>query len=188
MSELDTQRQIGTLRDQLERLRKADSGTPSGTAFPTSPTTNYLFYRTDLGFLCYYDGTRWLTVHEYPYIVLPFQTFSVTNSLTDILIRTDYAPYVTRVVTATNVTAPNSGAAFWTVTIQGINTARSASNTIETWNTSGDTAGVETLRDNAPNTSATPTNRTYIRCIGQKTGAPGNMTISHTIYTKLIIT
>lgn len=33
----------------------------AGTSFPGSPTTNDFFYRTDLGLLCRYDGTRWLS-------------------------------------------------------------------------------------------------------------------------------
>lgn len=31
-----------------------------GTSFPASPSTNDLYYRTDLGMLFYYDGSRWL--------------------------------------------------------------------------------------------------------------------------------
>jgi len=165
-----------------------------GTAMPTvghdgaAVQAGARFWRTDLGLETYYDGTRWLTVNEYPYAVLPFQTFSVTNTFTDVIIRTDYAPYITRVVTGTNPAATNDGSNFWTVTIAGINSARVSSTTIDTFDTHLDTAGAEALRDNAPSSSATPTNRTYLRCIGAKTGAPGNMTISHTIYTRLIIT
>lgn len=33
----------------------------SGSSFPGSPATNSLFYRTDLGQIFYYDGTRWLS-------------------------------------------------------------------------------------------------------------------------------
>lgn len=189
MSDISTQKQILNISQQLERLRKADAGIPSGTSFPVSPPTDMLFYRTDLDFQCFFDGTRWLTVAEYPYVILPFQTFSAASTFTDVLIRTDFAPYVTRVVTATAVTAPNSAVSNWLITIQGINTARAAGSTIETFDTSLDTAGVQTLRDNVP-ASSVPTNRTYLRCIGQKngaTGTPGNMTISHTIYTRLIV-
>jgi hypothetical protein len=186
---LSMQRQIQELQDSLERLRKADAGAASGTAFPGSPPTNLVFYRSDLGLLCYYDGTRWLTVHEYYVPIILRQTFTLTNSLVEQVIRTDYAPYFTRSVTLTNVAAPNSGAAYWTFTSAGINTARSASTTIETWNTSGDTAAVETLRDNAPNTSATIANRTLIRGVVQITaGAPGAITIAHALYFRLIIT
>jgi hypothetical protein len=33
---------------------------PRGTKFPSSPATGDLFYRTDLGVLCEWDGARWL--------------------------------------------------------------------------------------------------------------------------------
>ncbi len=186
---LQVQRQIQDLQDGHERLRKADVGTSSGTTLPTSPTTGFVFFRTDLGMFCYYDGTRWLTTHEYYVPVIPRQAFTLTNSLIEVVIRTDYAPYITRTVTLTNVAAPNTGANYWTVTSQGINTARSASSNIETFNTSADTAAVETLRDNVPGTSQTPTNRTLLRLIVQITaGAPGAITIAHALYFRLIIT
>jgi hypothetical protein len=185
MSDVLAQRDLTRRLEQTQVIERAR--TNYGPTKPTSPATNVPFFDTTAGFWVYYDGARWLTVAEYPYVVLPWQTFSVSNTFTDILIRTDYAPAITRVVTATNVTAPNSGVAFWNVVIAGINTARSASTTIEIFDTHLDTAGVETLRDNVPNSSTLPTQRTYIRCVATKTGAPGNMTIAHTIYIKLII-
>lgn len=39
--------------------------TASGTAFPTSPLTNDLFYRTDLGGGYFWNGTRWLSTTLY---------------------------------------------------------------------------------------------------------------------------
>lgn len=33
-----------------------------GTSFPGSPTTNQRYFRTDLGFEYYWNGTRWLTI------------------------------------------------------------------------------------------------------------------------------
>lgn len=45
-------------------LTSTGSSTPiaSGTAFPGSPATNDLFFRTDYGLLFYYNGTRWLSL------------------------------------------------------------------------------------------------------------------------------
>lgn len=55
------QRQALHAADALERV-----GLPArGATFPTSPRLYDLFFRTDRGILYYYDGTRWLTVHEY---------------------------------------------------------------------------------------------------------------------------
>lgn len=43
----------------------SQTGLPTGTSFPGSPSTNDLFYRTDLSLLCFYDGTRWLSLNQY---------------------------------------------------------------------------------------------------------------------------
>lgn len=40
----------------------SSSGVPAGSAFPGSPATNDLYYRTDLSLLFFYNGTRWMTV------------------------------------------------------------------------------------------------------------------------------
>jgi hypothetical protein len=41
------------------------SGYAEGTSFPGSPANNDKYFRTDRDLLYFYDGTRWLTVHEY---------------------------------------------------------------------------------------------------------------------------
>lgn len=41
------------------------AGYGRGTSFPASPVTGMRWERTDLNLLCYYDGTRWLTVQQY---------------------------------------------------------------------------------------------------------------------------
>lgn len=40
-------------------------GVTAGTSFPGSPATNDLYHRTDLGFIFYYDGTRWLSLQMF---------------------------------------------------------------------------------------------------------------------------
>lgn len=47
------------------RVLAAEPSIGEGTAFPTGPSTNQRFYRTDLGGWYYYDGTRWLSVTLY---------------------------------------------------------------------------------------------------------------------------
>jgi hypothetical protein len=46
---LSIQRQIQGLQFDIERIRKADTGLSAGAAFPSTPGTNLLFYRSDLG-------------------------------------------------------------------------------------------------------------------------------------------
>lgn len=71
---------LSRLEDNVNRLmaQQTDFAT-SGSAFPTDNLfTGREFFRTDLGLLAYYNGTRWLTVSEYttPYI---FNTAAPTN-------------------------------------------------------------------------------------------------------------
>jgi hypothetical protein len=182
---------IGLGFHQFDGTRDLSRGTsfPASADIPGGLLAGDRFWRTDLDFACFYDGARWLTMHEYYVPIVLRQAVAVTNTLFEKVIRTDFAPYITRTITLTNVAAPNTGANYWTVTIQGINTARSAGSTIETFNTSLDTAAVETLRDNVPGTSQTPTNRTLLRVIVQITvGAPGAITIAQSLYFRLIVT
>src|SRR3954468_23326881 len=118
-----TQRQIQALQDGHERLRKADVGTASGTTFPTSPTTSFVFFRTDLGWACYYDGTRWLTTFTTPISLLPNRSTVAANTIWDTKVRNDYAVYVEYIALASSVAATNNGTNFWTITIQGVNLA-----------------------------------------------------------------
>src|SRR5690242_7883896 len=60
----------------------------AGSSFPGSPATNDLYYRTDRAKLYYYDGTRWLTVEEYP----------LTLNIIDALEGTTTAPSIYAVV------------------------------------------------------------------------------------------
>lgn len=69
-------------RVDLARLSDVASGVPSGTSFPGSPTTNDLFYRTDLDILFVYDGTRWLCTcpHVTPLIRPDYTALSATTA------------------------------------------------------------------------------------------------------------
>src|SRR5689334_21629200 len=80
-----------------------------GTAFPSSPAVNWRFFRTDLGFACYYDGAQWLSAHEYALQSVPytptvpsaaFYTVGEPANLGYAAPRTDYSLYMTRWVLA----------------------------------------------------------------------------------------
>lgn len=174
-------RRVGAV-EVIERPSFALLG--SGAAFPTTPPTSAVFFRTDLGMWAYYDGTQWLTVHEY---VAPIVAWSVQNNavVTDWAIRTDFAPWITRVAIITRVDTTNNGTNFWTLNIQGVNTARSASTAIVTALTSVDTVATNTSHETAP--AMTPTNRSFFRLDPRTTGAPGVLTAAITIYYRLIL-
>ena len=187
MAELDTQRQLAIITDHLERLRKADAGTPGGSAFPSGPTTGFTFFRTDLGFACYYDGTRWLTINEYT-LTLYERTTLAAGVAHDFVVRDNYTPYYTRVLMTTSVVAPNGAGDYWSVFVQGLNLAISATTTILQINTDGDTAGVNTSHSGIV-TTALPTNRDYVRLIATVgAGAPGTLTTAVAIVYRLVVT
>jgi hypothetical protein len=186
---LQTQRQIQDLQDSLERLRKADAGAASGTAFPTSPTTNLVFYRTDLGWLCYYDGTRWLTTFEYAMVLSAFVSYGTTSPQTTNLqdVRFDYAPYITRVTFHSRVSTTNDGSNFWSFTIQSINGAVTLSDTIASTTTAAQAVGAITRVDGAASTP-NPTNRDWFRVQLTKTGAPGAVELAAQMNYRLVVT
>jgi len=185
----DQQRQIEQMSGLLEVLRKADSGSAAGTAFPASPTTNFRFFRTDLGWECVYDGTRWITAFTTPMTLLPNRTSVSADTIWDTRVRVDYALYVAAYAISTNVAATNNGTNFWTITCQGVNLALSAATTTFNPNTSADTAGVET--DHSGSVAAgnvAPTNKHFLRVSANKTLTPGALTIAVTAYVRWIVT
>lgn len=191
MSDLNLaiQRQIQGLQVDVERIRKADTGLSAGTAFPSTPGTGLLFFRSDLGLLCYYDGTRWLTVHEYDVIASYLATFSGTPAASAVsALRTDYAPWFTRVVILTSVATTNNAGNFWTVTLQGLDITGASTTNIYQINT-GATPDVVGTRTNHEGTAgATPANRALLRVLMTSTGAPGNIELTATAFYRLIVT
>lgn len=187
MPDLDTQRQIVTMQSQLERLRKADSGTSSGTAFPANPSTNLRFFRTDVGLDCYYDGTRWLTTGEYTLTLYERATLG-SSVAHDFVVRDNYTPYYTRVLMTTSVATTNNSTNYWSVFVQGLNLAISATTTILQINTDGDTVAVNTAHSGIV-TTALPTNRDYVRLIATiGAGAPGVLTTAVAVVYRLVVT
>jgi hypothetical protein len=115
------------------------------------------------------------------------------NSTIAVEIRTDYAPYITRVATTLVVTTTNNATNYWTVDVLGINLAFSATTTIATYDSKLDTVNVRALHEGVPSAfvagfDAAPANRQYVRCRLVKTLAPGDVEFSATLYHRLIIT
>lgn len=157
-----------------------------GTAFPANPQTGDLFFRTDLGFLCYYTGTEWLTVEEYSTSPV-FQTFSANSSSIGFPNRSGYTLHVTHIEIATNVVAPNSGSAYWTIIVKGGDVALGNLTNILTFDTSGDFAGTYVDHGGVAN----PTEPTYHHQFlfsGSKTaGSPGNANVKCTVFYRLVV-
>lgn len=192
--DLDLLRRITRLERDQETTRAQGAPLAIGPAFPASPPTGFLFYRTDLGWLCEYDGTRWLTVHEYSIgnaggnAANTFADFSASDSFAMIWrLRTDYAPYFTRAAATTRVSTTNTGASYWTIALDCYNLAFGAGTTAYSVATSADAADTYTAHEGTPSTPA-PANRHHLALSVQKSGTPGTLRVLFQAFYRLIIT
>lgn len=180
---VDTQRQILLLQQQLERLRKADVGVPSGTSFPSGAPTGMQFYRTDLDLLCVFDGTRWLTRQLFE-AKFPNLTYSATaDDFTTLQALGQLAaPYLVRWDVFVAVGATNTGAAFWTIRLRD-----SGGGTIGTITTAAQTISTELLYVLTDASFTQPTTRHYLNVRTEKTGAPTNVSMYSNVQYRLIV-
>lgn len=153
----------------------------AGMAFPTSPYADQLFYRSDLDLLCFYDGTRWLTVNEYevPFVnqvVLPIAANTAVGYLPAAV---TYNRYIHAVRFLYQVLTTNNGSNYWTLSLAPLGGAAAVSTTSAavaagTWNTvevaynSSQAGGWEIQ--------------------GIKTGAPGDLYLVGVLRYRLVVT
>lgn len=114
-----------------------------GTAFPSSPVTNERFFRTDRGLEYFYDGTRWVTVHEYH---IPMggsnATLSAsTNVFGAAQLWNGEDIYITNLYAKINVAATNNATNYWDMVWQKIESGAVSAATLTTVSTSADSAG-----------------------------------------------
>lgn len=185
MDDLLKMRQLGRRLGQTE---VREPGLPFASSHPSGVAAGYAQFRTDLGLIEYYDGTRWISLPCTPVAIVPNRTTVAVNTTWSTRVRTDYPLYVEAYAISTNVVAPNSGANFWTITCQGVNLSLTAGTNVFVPTTAADTAGVET--DHSGNVLAAnvaPANNAYLHVSVVKTGAPGNLGVAVTAYTRMII-
>jgi len=191
-------RTIERLRQELgayfhERDTTRDLG--RGTAFPLTADipgalqTDDRFYRTDCDFRCFYDGTRWLTLHEYN---IQSQVFGPTvpgaayyvgaapANLGYAAPRTDFSLYMTRWVIGYISDTNQTGANYWTLKLQ------TSAGDVTTQNTqNAATAGNFYTREGDDNTVRTPT---FLRLqASAKNGTPGGIWAIATWYYRLVV-
>ncbi len=183
-ADTDKNKRITTLN-----LAKGAQDQTSGAAFPAQPAygSNRPFYRTDLGWWCYYDGTRWLTTQEFSVFVTG--TLSATGSVGNLYkIREDYVPYFTRFSVVTKVATTNDGTNNWTVSFRGINLAVSAATTLHSFSTSGDAADTQVDHSGNCNGTPSPSNKVLTDVNCAKNNAPGNLLVQAGWFYRLIVT
>jgi hypothetical protein len=177
----DLQRRMG----QTEVAERTLSG--AGTAFPSSPPTSMRFFRTDLGYDCYYDGTRWLTISEYSLVITAQVSSAVAFDAAFVVPRDDgYRAYWTYAAVQTFISPTNTIANYWTIELQSVDNAIASTTTIASFNTSALAAGGNYTALGI--TTALPTNRPLTRAHVTKTGAPSSIALTMTAYYRLVIT
>lgn len=192
MSDLKDFDMVKALRDINQRMGQTEVAerprTNYGSSFPASWPNNVPFFRTDLGWWAYFDGTRWLTAHEMPIPVQALATFTGPGTLggTITALRTDYAPYFTRYEVETSVATTNNGTNFWTIDLIGINLAFTTVTVIANPNTSADAVGTRVQHAGNAGTPA-PSDRQFIRGRFSTTGAPGVLEVTISTWYRLII-
>lgn len=189
MSDPVTLRRLTALEKTLGITKTREDPFSKGTAFPASGMPNgSLFFRTDLGWWCYFDGTRWLTCHEYE---SPHVLESTAVNGTQAAIRangTAYAPYITRVVCVVRVNTTNNGSNFWTIAVRGLSDTQAATTTIHTFTTSGSAVNTFVRGEANPPTNQTPANySSFDIALSFGAGAPGSINVTTTIYYRLIV-
>ena len=166
----------------------SSGGYTEGTSFPGSPTTGQKFYRTDLNWLCFYDGTRWLTCHEYAMdFPAPGSAISATATVARNAVRKDYYQYFTNAtVTSRILGATNNGSNYWSITIDILSVTGGVTS-LGSFNTSADTANQQTTRNLVVNFEGTSSYYST-ETVGTKTGTPSNLLVMATLYYRLIVT
>jgi hypothetical protein len=158
----------------------------SGTSFPGSKATGDRYWRTDLGLLFYWDGTRWVTVNEYSTSgVTETLAPTATNTLTRMAALTDFDIYATVWDVSTFVVTTNNGTSFWTIEAVKTSTANADTN-MTTGNTSADAANTWTRHKLTVNTAIVSAANPTIGLHATKTSAPGQLFYSATLRFRII--
>jgi hypothetical protein len=150
---------------------------PRGTSFPGSPAANDLFFRTDLGITCQYNGTRWLGPPE-PVPFTPWEGAAPYNT-------SGYAPFVFPSIVKSfvfievdflvYVYTTNNASNYWTISITN------AITTLLSVITASIGANAVITVSPTINPATLYTSAMYLNITITKTGAPGNIDVSPNI-------
>lgn len=168
-----------------------------GTGFPVAADViggliaGDRFFRTDLGFLCYYDGTRWLTVHQYseallpaPGIVVPKTdaTYALNQSVSFNAAAPDFGIYFVAAYGWMFVATTNNGSNYWELEVTNTGTSCGV------FSTAADAANTNLFKS-ATTPVVLAAGRQYWQLrTSDNVGAPGNLSFAFTVFYRLIIT
>lgn len=165
------------------------AGYDEGTSFPLTPALQDKFYRTDLNLLCYYDGTRWLTVHEYEVGIGSLDQLANSTSNLPVgrwPVRQDFGIYLTKWRVVTFINGTNNGSNYRTIILQR-RTAANASADIASINTATDAPS--TWNDHSVNIDAPlDASAMQLQATTSSAGSPGGLYAPMTLCYRLIVT
>lgn len=174
-------------------LEVGGGGYPQGVSFPGSPVSGDKFYRTDLNWLCFYDGTRWLTCHEYTISFNYTGAHPSGNGSALLAFRagmpSDYAAYFTNAYISVEAGSSNhNGSNYTTLSLYTLGATNTTSVTLATQLTSaGITAGNTAKYDISVNT-ACPLADTRLILTATHTGTVTNAYVYPIVNYRLIVT
>lgn len=159
-----------------------------GTSFPGSPATGKRCYRTDRNIWYFYDGTRWLSEQLFHLStgdkITSTQGSTTAGSISRFTIPFAYDIYLVSVDYGLFVATTNTGAAYWTIVTQSIDTAAATTNYAST-NTSALSPNVRYNVSVAVN-AVFDTDSWTVQTISSKTGSPGAFTCYATLVYRLV--
>ena len=153
------------------------AGVSSGTANPSSPTTNDQFFRTDLGEYIYYDGTRWLTTTIGEIALRQESAVTWPLTATTSAVHRGHLPtqndlWLVSWETTSGVLTTNTGSAYWTGVVRKYNSAGAGDTDVATFATSADTA--DTYYRKSVAIGALLGSFVGLYTVATKTSTPGN--------------
>lgn len=169
-------------------------GYGEGTFFPSTPSLNEKFYRTDLNLLCYYDGAQWLTVQEYSAEMgMILLTFTITTGFIRAVLRNDFTPFVTKVQCLTRVSSgTNNATNYWQIDVQAQYTSGGVivtENIIASTDVTTKTEAINVYTNHLLDVqAAVPVGTTNFYAQANKVGSPGPFVGAVSVYYRLIVT
>lgn len=178
----DVEAVLAELQDNIDAV--SAGGFPSGTSNPGSPSSGDQFFRTDLGLVIYYDGTRWVTTTLFtvdlfmqPDSSLLLMTGAGINGTATISRRGVPSAandlWLVDWIQLTRVLSTNDGTHNWTMTLRKFTTAVSGTD-VATYTTAAHTAGnmVTTV---TPIGALVGTTNIVLQVGTTKNSSPGNL-------------
>lgn len=157
----------------------------AGASWPATPAAGQLRFRTDLGLLCYYDGTRWLTATLYElsiplHMTLPVVDTGAASIFGFVASSPAYARHVLGCRVSFYVQNTNNSSNYWTITAQD--------------SSNGNTFGSGTTGSIAANVwgsidiiSSGYTSSAVLQLTMKDTGSPGAIYVSAVLRYRLVI-